>query len=235
MRVQIFNDYQPQGVLEKSTVTSIVDNRWQRERLRSMTAIAICRHSFGRTLEEAGAKSWSEVLAIVHAAKKEHYETVEKITAFTDQIAATAVHLKQTSDACDTDELSKEVRKIADGCIRIYEVLACLRAALDEERDFFDVYMGKSLEQQIRLECSRDAQLDKLLARLTVLQEARRIREKLQKSQETPSASPVAHKTDEASAAMTKRPDNANELDRHDDEPDAAGEPDPLDEFLRDG
>ncbi len=101
MRAEVSNDYQPQGVLEKSTITRIVDSLWQRERLRSMTAIAICRHSFGRTLEKAGAKSWSEVLAMVHAAKKEHYETLEKITAFTDQIAATAGHLKQTSDACD--------------------------------------------------------------------------------------------------------------------------------------
>jgi hypothetical protein len=46
---------------------------------------------------------------------------------------------------------------------------------LDEEADFFREYAPKQLSQRVNLENALDAQFDKLMARLTILREARKL------------------------------------------------------------
>ncbi len=235
LRADIINDSRPQGAIENSIVTSLVENRWQRERLRQTTAIAMHRHPFGRALEESAPKSWQDALSTVREGNIEHNKTLAKVATSIDQIVTMALHLKKRGEACESGQVEKLVQKMVEGCHSAIKVLSRIETALDEEREFFEEYSLRHLEQRLRLECSLDAQFDKLCARLVIAQEARIL--KLRKIQESPGASPLVHdKGDEAGASeatMTER--DLCDADRDDDEfdpPEKQDERDPFEEYI---
>jgi hypothetical protein len=79
LRAEIFDDLQPQRKLERDTASNIVENSWQRERLRRTTAIATHRHAFGRKLEESGAESWPDALEVVRRHDVERHDALQRI------------------------------------------------------------------------------------------------------------------------------------------------------------
>ena len=93
-----------------------------------------------------------------------------------------------------------------------------IKSALDEEANFFREYSPKQLEKRVKLENALDTQFDKLMARLTILREARILRDKLRGSQDAAGNSAVKGSHDDVDAA-SKSPRgefDLAELDRED-------------------
>ena len=93
-----------------------------------------------------------------------------------------------------------------------------IESALDEEANFFREYSPKQLEKRVKLENALDTQFDKLMARLTILREARILRDKLRGSQDAAGDSAVKGSHDDVDAA-SKSPRgefDLAELDRED-------------------
>jgi hypothetical protein len=187
-RADIFDDLQPTGKIQHSIASDIADNRWLRERQRRTTAIATLRHSFGRELEESGVSSWKEVLSFLSEREIEHRKLLRSMDESMEKIAATVEDYIKASEA--SDELEKYVRKILKGFEENGALLDLIATAVDDERDFFLEYSPKRLEQRIHLENALDAQYDKLRARFVIEKEARIVRDKMRKSEETADSSP---------------------------------------------
>ena len=198
----IFNDHQPKGTSEESTVTDMVENRWRRRRLRRTTAIATHRHPFGRAMEESGAKSWPEALSVAREHNLKRDEALASLAASTDQLAEAAVELKQKSES--SGELEKLARRTANGCIKTYKELARVENAMDAEREFFAEYLPQNLEQLLRIENLLDAQFDKLLGRLERMQEARILRETLRNNQKPSRLEDNVHQAVVSNGAATE-------------------------------
>jgi hypothetical protein len=202
LRAEIFDDLQPQRKLERDTASNIVENRWQRERLRRTTAIATHRHAFGRKLEESGAESWPDALEVVRRRDVERHDALQRIAQSACKTAEAATNwTSEVSDA--VEELAREV---VTACEATVQDLAQLEVALDEEREFFREYSPKQLDRRVRLENSLDAQLDKLLGRFVALQEARILRDKLRQPEKTAGLAQSHNDVAEASKSSSKAP-----------------------------
>lgn len=215
LRVGICKDCQPVGTIEEGIVANMVENRWQRERQQQTTAIATHRHPFGQVLEESGAKTWLDALAIVRERDIQHENTLQSLVAPLDQIAKNSVRVNQKWD--DAGEFKKLARTTANGVIKTYKVLAHIRTALDEEQKFFREYWPNHIEDRIRVENSLDAQFDKSFGRLERVQEARMLRDKL-RGKETANSSSVARDVSKVARAETPSDEDLADLDRDDSE-----------------
>lgn len=206
LRTEILADLQPQDTLEIEVAANIAENRWMRRRVQRSSAIDAHRHPFGLMLEESGAKSWSEALKVVRNAHADHHNTLERIANSTQKIA------QQTANWTTSDELQDLAEKVVAQCETIIGCLTRIDAALDEEADFFREHTPKHLRKRIGVENQLDAQFDKELARLTIMREARILREKLRGSQDAAGDSAVERSHNDVDAAC-KSPNGGQEFD----------------------
>jgi hypothetical protein len=196
LRANIFAAFQPADEVEASTAFAIAENRFIRARLRCTTAIATHRHPFGRALEDSGARSWGEAAAVAVKRQEQFQQMVEDIACSTNKLANVAEELVASPES--ERQAKAMLKKIAVKIKVNSEVLAGIAAHLDDEKNFFAHYFQKHLERRIQLENALDAQLDKLLARMQRLKEARILRDKSRPSPETsvgnsPAPSPEKH------------------------------------------
>ena len=168
---------QADGPIEEGFVRDMAENRWLRNRQRRTTAISTRRHSFGRELEESGARSWREALLYVTKSQCKNFETCESIDESLREIASKTRQLIEEPETSDVEERS--LQEMAKECTKGVQILAGIKLGLDAERNFFDEYSPKQLRQRINLENALDAQFDKIRGRLEREQEARLIRERM--------------------------------------------------------
>lgn len=227
-RPAIWRDLAPVGKIQECIVQDIVDNRWRRRRVRSMSAIATHRHPLGRAMEPAN--SWREGLAVVHRRRLDEKNTFDDIAAKIGTIAQAAEDWSAKSG--QPVGVEEVVRKF-DVLQEIADRLVDIGKAQDEVRNFFLEYSPKHLERQIRIENSLDAQYDKLRTRLLIEQEARadaKSRERRHAADKSPGA-----RDDVGKAILQARTNDAPsddrrvgidvDLDRDDDDTDDWGEP----------
>jgi hypothetical protein len=229
-RAEIFADLRPEGPIQRGIVENIVENRWLRRRLQRTTAISAHRHPFGRALEESGAKSWQDAVSYLQ----------KRDVEFKKELQNNAARFNEVAEAAEEWELDGKLeslpQKLLDVCSKASEHLTHIATALDEEREFFAEYSPKQLEDRIRIENSLDAQYDKLRARLVVEQEARALREKLRKGQDTIGTTVPSHDNIEEGGVSNSANEGApaseravrdffDELGRDDDDTDEWGEP----------
>ena len=203
LRAEIFDDLQPQRKLERDTASNIVENRWQRERLRRTTAIATHRHAFGGKLEESGAESWPDALEVVRRHDVERHDALQRIAQSACKTAEAAANWTKSEVSDAVEELA---RGVVTACEATVQDLAELEVALDEEREFFREYSPKQLDRRVRLENSLDSQLDKLLGRFVALQEAGILRDKLRQPEKTAGLAQSHDDVAEASKCSSKAP-----------------------------
>jgi hypothetical protein len=232
---EFLNFYKPVGYIERSVVLDMALNRWRRQRTRLMTSVAINRHGFGRALMKSAAQTWEEVETFLRGSNVENKQTLEGMRESIAQLLETGTQLKQK--CFDTDEILKFMQELADTCTNSYELLESIYSKLDLEREFFDRYMPKNLEETVRVENALDAQFDKLHSRLQVYQEARLRREALSLSKQ---ANVLLGNTPDAAESDSPSDDGGTELDAPDgdetSQPPANGaddkEHDPLAKFV---
>ena len=215
---RILADLRPVGALETRIALDIVENRWIRERLRCTSAIATHSHAFGRSLEEAGAKTWPDALKIVRELNVARQKTLERIANSISTIAQAAAN-GTIPDALD---------ELVEGAPKMIEVLTRMEAALDQQDQFFREYSPKELDRRIRLENATDAQFDKILARLDRLQAARVWREKSGKSNDL-TGTPTAKSSPNAPSEVSRPNEPEIDLDADDNEASTSNEPIDLD------
>jgi hypothetical protein len=167
----------PVGDIEYDTVIDMALNRWRRKRIKLMANVAANRHGFGRALMESKMQSWQEIGTFLHDSNIENKQTFDSIVASLVQAIEIGGQLKQKT--FDSDEVSRVVQEIADTCTNCCELLESINNKLDLEREFFDQYMPKNLEEIVRVENALDAQFDKICSRLQVMQESRLRRDAL--------------------------------------------------------
>jgi hypothetical protein len=217
LRAEIFADLRSHGRLETEIVETIVENRWLRCRQRLTTAIAMHRHPFGRTLEESNAKSWREAIAVVRQKHDERHRALESLANAWCRCAESVATWTKKSDS---DQLEEYAQRFVDMWERCLKKLTSIEARLDDEDQFFAVYSPKQLERRIAIENSLDAQFDKLRARLVIEQEARILRDKLQRTQDDAGDSAVKRSDDgpKPPPRDQMQPSDEAELDRDDDD-----------------
>ncbi len=179
--------------------SNIAENRWLRMRLRRTTAISSRRHAFGKMLEESGPKSWSEALEIVRKYHIDHHKTLERIANSTRKTAQWAENWTTSEQ-----QLAELAEKVVAECQATIDELTRIESALDEEADFFREYSPKQLEKRVKLENALDAQFDKLMGRLTNLQDARISRDKSRGSQDAAGDSVKASHDDADQASKSR-------------------------------
>ena len=193
LRAEIFADLRPQGSLEREIVDSIVENRWARRRQRQTTAIEMHRQPFGRAVEEFGARSWREAIAVVRRNHVERHRALEDLARAWCQCADLVA---MWATKCESDQLEEHAKQIVGMCDSCFKKLSRIEALLDDEREFFAEYSPKKMEKRITNENSRDAQYDKLRARLVIEQEARSLRDK-PRGNEDGAGDPAAKQSDD--------------------------------------
>lgn len=169
--------YEPIGYIEHGLVLDMALNRWRRKRTRLMTSVAMNRHGFGRALMTSGPQSWQEVETFLGDFNVETKQTLERIGNSIAQVLKIGTQIEKK--CFDTDEVSKFMQELAETCTNCCELLESTNIKLDLEREFFDQYMPKNLEEMVRAENALDAQFDKMHSRLQVVQEARLRRDAL--------------------------------------------------------
>ncbi len=219
LRREIFADLQPRGALEMEITFNIVENRWLRTRLRRTTAIETHRHAFGQMLEESGPKCWPDALEIVRKHDIDHHKALERIANSMQKIA------QHAANWTTSEQLEELAEKLTGQFQTTIDELSRIEAALDHEADFFREYSPKQLEKRVKLENALDAQLDKLMARLINLQEARILRDKSRMSRDAAGDSVAGWHDDADQASKASRQGEHEldlaELDRDDVEEDA--------------
>jgi hypothetical protein len=207
-RADIFADLRPKGKIQTGLVDNIVENRFLRERQRRTTAIATQRHPFGRALEESGARSWQDALAVVKNRGDKHQETLQRIASKLDQLA------EASQQAVEVPEHDRETRaackKIAKACEAMFELLADIKGHLDDEKNFFAQYSPKHLQQRIQLENALDAQFDKMMGRLEV-QQARIAPQEMSVGNSLLAQSPAKHDQQIDPAIVARLPDGEDD------------------------
>ncbi len=181
LRVDMLNDLRPLSEYTRMIAEQIVETAWLQTRQHKTTAIATHRHTFGRALEEAGAKTWQEALSIARATNIEVVKTLQGIVDSESEIAKTLLDW----DESEGRDLKKFARKALAILKKNYKRIVKIEGKLDAERDFFLEYSPKHLERRIRIENSLSARLRSLHADFQVAQEAAHIRAKLCKSGES--------------------------------------------------
>lgn len=241
-RASIRADLRPEGKIVSGMVDDYAENRWIRRRTRRMTAVATWRHPFGKALQKSGARSWQDVLDIASKQTASIGRPLESVDQSLGQIAQSIKDLAEKVEEEDETDLREDLQKIVDGCNHSFRRLERIKDGVDQVNEFFREYSPKRLHKRILLENALDAQSDKLLARIEIEGERRRIRQK------TAGNSPIKelNGADEAlvSTVAGDQPQSKEtagsvdlaELDRDDDwDESSAGDVDILEQFARGG
>jgi hypothetical protein len=181
-------------------------------------------------LEQSGAKSWRDALSVVQEYDVERKNVLQAIAASNVQIAESIANATTGSQGLS----GEQAQQILKHCSKVNKKLVRLEIAWDEEREFLAEYSLKQLERRVHMENSLDAQYDKLRARLVMEQEARILRDKLRKSQDSTTVPShdnieeggVSNSANEGAPASERAVrDFFDELGRDDDDTDEWGEP----------
>src|SRR5262249_19915632 len=180
----------PRGRQEMETVLALARVNFLKHRLMRSTQIVFRSDPFAVEAERAGAKSWSDISALMEKHATEQDVFLQDIKSVSQALKTEMNTVMSAMTAVDKDsgEIRRSVEKMLVDFKLLYQKLHDRlkeknpdvsdpnhrKAYIDRPRTLAEqAYHPEYIEKLIKLEASIDTRIDKLLQRLVTLQEYR--------------------------------------------------------------